>query len=296
MANETGPELTGYFDKQHSVDIVNARMGAEMNPRLREVMTVLVRHLHAAITEADIKQDEWMKGIEFLTATGQICSDVRQEFILLSDILGVSMLVDAVTHDRPEGTTENTVQGPFYVNNAPRYANGASICLDGKGEPLLVRGRVVDESGAPVAGATIDTWQTNEEGFYDVQQKGIQPDWNLRGIFTADDKGEFWFRSVKPRYYPIPDDGPVGKLLTALGRHPNRPAHIHFLVTAEGYQDVTTHIFAPDCQYLGSDPVFGVKQSLIAEFDRVDDAAMASQLELPNPFWSVDWEFVLTKA
>jgi hydroxyquinol 1,2-dioxygenase len=296
MMNKEATGTIGYFDKQRSVEIVNARTAENADARLREVIAVVVKHLHAAIVEADIKEGEWMKGIEFLTATGQTCSPYRQEFILLSDILGVSMLVDAVTHDRPEGATENTVRGPFYVNHAPRYENGASICLDGKGEPLLVRGRVLDERGAPIAGAIVDTWQTNEEGFYDVQQKGIQPAWNLRGIFTTDENGEFWFRSVKPRYYPIPDDGPVGKLLGALGRHPNRPAHIHFLVRAEGYQEVTTHIFAPDCRYLDSDPVFGVKRSLIADFQKVEDVGRAAELELACPFWSVEWSFVLTRT
>lgn len=213
-----------------------------------------------SVKEADINEEEWMAGIEFLTYTGHMCSEWRQEFILLSDVLGVSMLVDAVTHDRPEGATENTVLGPFYVEEPPHYQNGASICLDGKGEPLLIRGRVIDTQGNPIAGAIIGAWQTNDEGFYDVQQKGIQPDWNLRGVFTTNENGEYWFRSVKPRFYPIPDDSPVGKLLLALGRHPNRPAHIHFIVRADGYEPVTTHIFTPDCPYLGEDPVFGVKQ------------------------------------
>src|SRR5690606_8259238 len=158
----------------------------------------------------------------FLTQTGQMCTDWRQEFILLSDVLGVSMLVDAINHRRPSGATENTVLGPFYVSDAPRYENGANICLDGKGEPLLVTGRVKDVDGKPVAGAKIDVWQTNDDGFYDVQQKGVQPDWNLRGLFTSDVNGNYHFQTVKPRFYPIPDDGPVGKLLTQLGRHPNR--------------------------------------------------------------------------
>lgn len=285
----------GYFDKEHSADIVNARMGEGIDPRLREVMAVMVRHLHAAIKEANITDDEWMKGIEFLTAVGQTCNDWRQEFILLSDVLGVSMLVDAVSHHRPEGATENTVLGPFYLQGSPHYQNGASICLDGKGEPLVVRGRVLDTHGNPIAGATVDAWQTNNEGFYDVQQKGIQPDWNLRGLFTTNDKGEFWFRSVKPRFYPIPDDGPVGQLLLVLGRHPNRPAHIHFIVRAEGFETVTTHIFPPDCPYLNEDPVFGVKQSLIADFRKIDDAEEAKTHGLASPFWTVEWDFVLTR-
>ena len=282
-----------YFEEHLSEEVVNARMGDDIDPRLREVMEAVVRHLHAAVKEIEPTHDEWMKAIRFLTDVGHMCTDWRQEFILLSDILGVSMLVDSINHRRPSGATENTILGPFYVPEAPRYAPGTNICLDGKGEPMVVRGRVVDTDGNPVAGALVDVWQTNDDGFYDVQQKGVQPDWNLRGVFTTDKAGEYWFRTSKPRYYPIPDDGPVGKLLGALGRHPNRSAHIHFIVSAEGYDPVITHIFSPDCEYLDQDAVFGVKDSLIAEFHRVDDEDEARRLEFASPFWTVDWNFVL---
>lgn len=282
------------FEEAKSVEVVTARMGPEIDPRLREVMTVVVKHLHEAVKEVQLTTEEWMRAIEFLTKVGQISTEWRQEFILLSDVLGVSMLVDAINHHRPEGATENTVLGPFYVSGAPQYENGANICLDGKGPPLVVRGRVVDTEGKPVVGATLDVWAANEDGFYDVQQTGIQPQHNLRGLFHTDDKGEFWFRTAKPRYYPIPDDGPVGQLLEALGRHPNRAAHLHFIVQAPGFQRVVTHIFTPDCQYLTSDAVFGVKESLVADFKEVDDVEQAKALDLANPFWAVDWEFVLT--
>lgn len=285
-----------FFDAARSADVVNARMGPDISPRLREVMTIVVNHLHAAVKEANLTTEEWMAGIEFLTRTGQMCSDWRQEFILLSDVLGVSMLVDALNHDRPEGSTENTVLGPFYVEGAPHYENGTNICLDGKGEPLVVRGHVTDNEGRPVAGATVDVWATNDDGFYDVQQKGIQPEYNLRGVFTSDANGEYWFRTVKPRYYPIPDDGTVGKLLAALGRHPNRAAHLHFIVKAPGYDTVVTHIFTPDCQYLTEDTVFGVKHSLIADFRQASDAAEARKLGFAAPFWEVDWNFVLART
>jgi len=288
-------EPSPYFEKARSAGIVNARMGADTPERLRQVMTAVVEHLHAAIVETGITEEEWMQAIRFLTDVGHMCTDWRQEFILLSDVLGVSMLVDAVSHERPKGATENTVLGPFYHEGSPRYANGTNICLDGKGEPLVVWGRVLDEAGNPVAGAEVDVWQTNDEGFYDVQQKGIQPDDNLRGVFVTDANGEYWFRSVKPRFYPIPDDGPVGKLLKALGRHPYRPAHIHFKVRAAGFETVTTHIFAPDCPYIGSDPVFGVKQSLIADFQKVDDTAQSRECGITGPFWRVRWDFVLTR-
>lgn len=292
--DQTSRDLA-FFDAERSADVVNARMGPGVSPRFREIMTIVVNHLHAAVKEARLTTDEWMAAIEFLTRTGQMCSDWRQEFILLSDVLGVSMLVDALNHDRPEGSTENTVLGPFYVAGAPRYANGADICLDGKGEPLLVRGRVTDNEGKPVAGATVDVWATNDDGFYDVQQKGIQPDNNLRGVFTTDENGEYSFRTAKPRFYPIPDDGTVGKLLAALGRHPNRAAHLHFIVEAPGFDRVVTHIFTPDCRYLTEDTVFGVKHSLIADFRKLDDPVEGDRVGLPSPFWLVEWNFVLAR-
>lgn len=290
------PTDTAYFAEDRSVDVVNARMTAAADPRLREVMAIVVRHLHAAVREARITGEEWMAAIEFLTQTGQMCTDWRQEFILLSDVLGVSMLVDAINHHRPEGSTENTVLGPFHVSDAPRYANGANISLDGKGEPVLVSGRVLDQAGRPIAGATLDVWQANEDGFYDVQQPGVQPAMNLRGVFTTDATGTYWFRSAKPRYYPIPDDGPVGRLLGALGRHPNRAAHLHFIVEAEGFDRIVTHIFTPDCQYLEEDAVFGVKRSLIAEFKRSDDPRRAAELGFTSPFWSVEWDVAMAPA
>ncbi|AEG50176.1 Hydroxyquinol 1,2-dioxygenase [Sphingobium chlorophenolicum L-1] len=294
-STEPGHNLA-FFDAERSADVVNARMGPDISPRFREIMTIIVSHLHAAVKEAALTTEEWMAGIEFLTKTGQMCSDWRQEFILLSDVLGVSMLVDALNHHRPEGSTENTVLGPFYVAGAPHYELGANICLDGKGEPLVVRGRVTDTDGNPVPGAVVDVWATNDDGFYDVQQKGIQPDHNLRGVFIADSNGEYWFRTVKPRFYPIPDDGTVGKLLASLGRHPNRAAHLHFIVKAPGYDTVVTHIFTPDCQYLGEDAVFGVKDSLIADFRQVDEPVEAGELGFSTPFWKVDWNFVLARS
>ena len=286
-------DAPGYFDEASSAEVVNARMGADVSPRLRQVMSALVRHLHAAVKEVEPTHEEWLAAIQFLTETGQMCSDWRQEYILLSDVLGVSMLVDAINHRRPSAATPNTILGPFYVADAPHYPLGADICQDGKGQPMVVQGRVTGLDGEPVAGATLEVWQTNDDGFYDVQQKGIQPEHNLRGVFTSDADGSYWFKSVKPRHYPIPDDGPVGKLLASLGRHPNRAAHLHFIVTAPGYAPVITHIFTPDCPYLSQDTVFGVKRELVADFVQVDDAAQATQLGTTAPFWRVDWNFTL---
>ena len=285
-----------FFTEANSAETVIARMEGCENDRLKEVMSSIIHHLHAVVKEVEPTEEEWMAAIQFLTETGHMCTDWRQEFILLSDTLGVSMLVDAINNRKPSGATESTVLGPFHVENAPRLPNGANICLDGKGAPMVVRGRVVDDSGVPIGGALLDVWQTNEDGFYDVQQKGVQPDMNLRGIFETDGDGRYWFQSVKPRWYPIPDDGPVGKMLRATGRHPNRPAHIHFIVAADGHQPVTTHIFTPDDPYLRSDAVFGVKESLVGSFVEVDDAAEAERLGVPNPFWVCEQDWILTKA
>ena len=205
------------------------------------------------------------------------------------------MLIDAINHNHGSGATENTILGPFYVENPPHRDNGFNICLDGKGEEMVVRGHVLDTDGKPLVNATVDAWQTNNDGFYDVQQKGVQPDMNLRGIFTTNEKGEFWFRSVKPRWYPIPDDGPVGKLLSAMGRGPERAAHIHFIVKAEGYETAITHVFPPDCPFIEVDAVFGVKETLIGDFKKVDDPERAQELGFTSPFWSLDWDFVLAK-
>jgi hydroxyquinol 1,2-dioxygenase len=215
---------------------------------------------------------------------------------LLSDVLGISMLVETINNDKFSNETESTVLGPFYIPNAPHYKHGDNICLDGKGETVWVQGRVIDAKGKAIAGALLDVWQANEDGFYDVQQKGIQPEMNLRGVFTSGKNGEFFFRSAYPRYYPIPYDGSVGDLLVALDRNHNRPAHLHFLVTAPGFDKLVTHIFTPDCPWLKDDAVFGVKESLIADFKIVDDPKLAAERGLPNPFREVTWDVVMSKT
>ena len=283
----------GFFTEADSVEVVTGRNAGATDARLKAVMEVITRKLHEAVKEIEPTQDEWMAAILFLTRTGQISTDWRQEYILLSDVLGVSMLVDAIVHRKPSGASESTVLGPFHVADAPHLPMGADICLDHKGEPMLVSGRVLDPSGNPVAGATLDVWQANDEGFYDVQQKGLQPDFNLRGIFRTGADGRYWFRAVKPKYYPIPDDGPVGQLLAALGRHPYRPAHLHYIIKADGFQALTTHIFDPHDPYITSDAVFGVKASLLASFEHVDDAQRASAAGIEGPYWAVEHDFVL---
>lgn len=261
--------MTRYFTEEASAETVNARMTDAADPRLREVMACLVRHLHAFAKEIELTQEEWDIGIDFLTKTGQICSGERQEFILLSDVLGFSMLVDAINNRRPEGATENTVFGPFHVEGAPVRQMGDTISLDGKGESCLFEGRVVDLEGNPVEGARIDVWSDNADGYYDVQQPDIQPRWNNRGIFVTGPDGAYAFRGIKPVSYPIPDDGPVGKMLAALGRHPYRPAHTHYMLTAPGYQRIVTHTFVGEDAYIGDDAVFGVKGTLVAPYEHV---------------------------
>ena len=286
----------GYFTEANSAEVVISRIAADTDPRLRQIVSVLVKHLHAAVKELEPSQEEWLQAIQFLTATGHKCDDWRQEFILLSDVLGVSMLVDAINNRKPSGASESTVLGPFHVDGAPELAMGADICLDQKGEPMLVRGRILDTEGNPIAAAKIDVWQANDEGFYDVQQQGIQPEFNLRGVFRTGSDGAYWFRGVKPKYYPIPADGPVGQMLQALGRHPYRPAHLHYIITANGFAPLTTHIFDPDDKYIHSDAVFGVKQSLMAKFDWIDQPQAIADADMTTPFYLVEHDFVLAPA
>ena len=285
----------GYFTEADSADVVIARNAAATDARLAQVMAVIVRHLHAAVKEIEPTTGEWMTAIRFLTDTGHACSDWRQEYILLSDVLGVSMLVDAINNRKPSGASESTVLGPFHLADAPELPMGADICLDRKGEPMRVSGRILDTEGHPVAGARIDVWQANDEGFYDVQQKGIQPDFNLRGVFRTGADGRYWFKGVKPRFYPIPDDGPVGRLLARLGRHPYRPAHLHYILDAPGFEPLVTHIFDPDDPYIHSDAVFGVKRSLLAEFRQVTDPAAIAEAGFTRPFHDVEHDFVLVR-
>ena len=283
--NQSAPY--GTFSEATSAETVNARHDGCTNPRLAEVMSALVRHMHAFAKEVHLTQDEWEMGIEFLTRTGQMCSDQRQEFILLSDTLGLSMLVDAINNRRPPGATENTVFGPFHVDGVPIRAMGENICLDGKGETCLFEGRVLDLDGAPVAGARVDVWSDNAEGFYDVQQPGIQPPGNNRGVFVTGSDGRYSFVGIKSVCYPIPDDGPVGQMLAALGRHPYRPAHMHYLISAPGFQKLVTHTFVGGDTYLASDAVFGVKASLIAPFESVVGG---------KTLWRSPFDFVLAPA
>ncbi len=278
-------------EEQITQNVLNS-MAQTSDPRLKMVMTSLIHHLHAFVREVELTEEEWMTGIQFLTRTGQMCDDKRQEFILLSDTLGVSMLVDAINHRKSGGATESTVFGPFYRAGAKELPMGASISLDGRGEPTVVMGRVLSLDETPIPHALLDIWEGGENGLYE-QQDPEQPDMNLRGKFRTDKEGRYRFVAIKPVSYPIPDDGPVGQMLHSLGRHPFRPAHIHMIVSAEGFVPVTTHLFVKGDKYLDSDAVFGTKDSLIVDFIRHDSKEEAAQYNVTAPFYTAEYDFVL---
>jgi protocatechuate 3,4-dioxygenase beta subunit len=271
---------------------VQASFDTAADPRLRDVLRMLVSHLHAFVEESQLTTTEWMRAINFLTETGRWCTDTRQEFILLSDVLGVSSLVETLNgHD---GGTESTVLGPFHMTESPGRALGDSIDEIGGGRSCYVSGQVLGEDGEPIPGAALDVWQCTEDGFYDVQQPDIQPAGNGRGLFTADEHGRYWFRTVVPSHYPIPTDGPVGRLLEASARHPYRPAHIHFIVSAAGYEEVITHAFIAGSPYLDSDAVFAVKDSLVVDFAEILDEEAAARFGVAVPFRHGQLDVVLT--
>ena len=254
------------FDENNITSAVLERVHHASSPRARQISEALVRHLHNFVREIEPTQAEWGEAIEFLTRTGHMCSDTRQEFILLSDALGVSMLVDAINHRLPGNATETTVLGPFYVQAAPEHALGDDISGGMTGEPLLVEGTVTRTDGTPIAGAVVDSWHADGDGFYDVQGPAGLEGLAGRARFRTDIEGRFWFRSIVPASYPIPDDGPVGDMLKAQGRHPYRPAHVHFMVGHPGCETLVTHVFLAGDQYLDSDVVFGVKDSIIRPY------------------------------
>lgn len=249
---------------------VIARFADTPDPRLKEIVTSLVQHLHAFARDVKLTEAEWFRGIEFLTRVGHITDDQRQEFILLSDTLGLSMLTVAMNNDKPAGCTEATVFGPFYVEGAPTYDLGEDVANGAAGVPCTVRGTVRGLDGEPVPGAEIHVWQADAEGKYDVQRGASHPH-QARGVLHANGKGEYHFRSILAEAYPIPDDGPVGDMLRATKRHPWRPAHLHFMISAPGYETLITHVFRDGDPYLDSDAVFGVRESLVAPWTKQPD-------------------------
>ncbi|WP_320202177.1 intradiol ring-cleavage dioxygenase (plasmid) [Agrobacterium sp. rho-13.3] len=271
-------------------EVVGAVAGGS-NDRIRRISQALIRHLHNFVREVEPSQKEWEQGIDFLTQTGQMCSDVRQEFILLSDALGVSMLVDTINHRHPDGATETTVFGPFFVEDRQEFALGANISEGVPGVPLFVSGTVKDIAGSPIEGATVDSWHSDDEGFYDVQ-KGH--DLAMRGRFNTDAGGRFWFWTVRPKFYPIPNDGPVGKMLEAQGRHPFRPEHVHFMIAAPDQETLVTHVFIDGDPYLDTDVVFGVKNSLVTGYRSCTPGIAPDGKNVDLPYLVLDYDFVLS--
>ena len=271
---------------------VIARLENCSDPRLRALVAGLIRHLHEFAIEESLTDAEWMAGIRFLTDVGHVTTDQRQEFILLSDTVGLAMLGDLINHGAGTAATESTVLGPFYVEGSPWRSNGDAITDDLGDQPLLVTGHVRDTSGGPLPGATVDVWQNATNRLYAVQDHTQSPE-NLRGRFRTDGDGAFAFRTVRPVDYPIPDDGPVGRMLQATGRHPWRPAHIHFMVSADGHVPVTTHVFDSESRYLESDVVFGVKQSLVRAFAVHDPDDAAEPAGISGRWYTVDIDIAL---
>ena len=281
---------------EHNItEAVIARFAACDDARLKTVMSSLVTHLHAFVRETKLTEAEWLKGIEFLTATGHITDEKRQEFILLSDTLGISMLTVAQNHSNPANATEATVFGPFHVAGAPHFDNGADISGGAPGEPLYVNCTVRDTAGQPVPGALIDTWQADDDGFYDVQIKGLDG-YRARACLRSNDEGRFWFKSVLPVAYPIPTDGPVGAMLVATGRHPWRPAHVHFMIQAPGCETLITHVFRDGDPYLDSDTVFGVRASLVAQFVAHEAGTGPHVQRSAGRYHTLDFGFVLAPS
>ena len=277
------------FTEANSAELVVERLSKGGESQLATFLAAFVRHLHSAVRESKPSGADWRSAIQFLTDVGHASDEKRQEWALLSDLLGVTALVEEINAHRPAGATPNTVRGPFYRPDAPHLSVGSNISLDGIGEPLRVSCRIVDLDGIAIAGAIVETWQANAQGLYENQQPDLQPEFNLRGVFTTGADGVVHYQTVKPAGYAVPADGPVGLLLGQIGLPLRRPAHLHFIVKAEGFETISTHIYEAGDPHLGEDALFGVKQALIANFCPPPAGA-----ELP--LWSLDFTFVMVRS
>jgi len=282
MAYETGEAFTKSVLKRWE-DIPD--------PRFKQVMTSLIKHLHAFVRDVRLTEAEWMAAIQFLTRVGQTCTDKRQEFILLSDTLGVSMLVDDINNRRVEGATPSTVEGPFHIPDAPEVAHGASMAGTAPGIPCFVSGTVRGLDGRPVARAILDLWQTDGEGLYEEQRRTTEP-W-MRGIYRTQADGSYSIRTVAPISYTIPMDGPIGALMERTDMSHMRPAHIHFAISAPGYHGVVTHLFQKGDEYIDNDVVYGVKAPLVVEFVKKPPGKASNGDTVDTPFYEVKYDFVL---
>lgn len=282
------------YNEQTLMEAVIKRVAATPDPRLRQIMTSLVTHLHGFVREVRPTWEELLAGIQFLTAVGQKCDDKRQEFILLSDSLGVSMLVDLLNHGKVGNATESDLLGPAFVEGAPELPLGSNLATHpSDGEPCVITGSVASLDGTPLAGAVVDFWEADGDGFYDLQKPNGP---NLRARLRTDASGQFWFRAVRPVSYGIPTDGPVGAMLRATKRHNMRAAHLHFMISAPGHERLVTQLFVTGDQYLDSDAVFGVKESLVVDCERVETREEAAKYQVEAPFYRMHYDFVLKPA
>jgi hydroxyquinol 1,2-dioxygenase len=280
------------FNEQSITQAVIDRLSQSDDPRFKRVMTSLVTHLHDFVRDVRLTETEWLAAIEFLTDVGQTCTPKRQECILLSDTLGVSVLVITLNHPADNGSAESTVLGPFYWEGAPDLPCGSNLAEGVKGEPTFYSGRVLSAAGTPLANALLDIWSGDGDGDYDMQIPG-ETAMKARGKIRTDAEGRYWFRSIRPTFYPVPTDGPVGRMLRKMGRHPYRPGHIHMIVSAAGHSPVTTHLFVAGSQYLDSDAVFGMKESLVAQFDRHPAGVGPGGVRMEVPYYTVNYDFRL---
>ena len=283
------------FDERSITQAVIGRLSGCDDPRFKHLMTSLVAHLHDFVREVKLTEPEWLAAIQFLTDVGQTCTKKRQEFILLSDTLGVSVLVITLNHPAVEDSAESTVLGPFYWEGAPDLPRGSNLAEGVKGEPTIYSGRVLSVDGRPLENALLDIWSGDGEGTYDMQMPEGSA-MKARGRIRTDAEGRYWFRSIKPTFYPVPTDGPVGRMLLKMGRHPYRPGHIHMIVSAPGHVPVTTHLFVAGSPYLDSDAVFGMKESLVAQFARHPPGIGPNGERMNTPFYTVNYDFRLRPA
>ena len=282
-----------YVTEENLTEIALERWRDIPDSRLRQVMQTLVRHLHAFVREVEPSQAEWFTVIDWLTRTGKMCDDRRQEFILLSDVLGVSMLVDAINNRLPGGATPTTVEGPFHIPQSPELELGANMAEGAPGTPLVAVGTVRDTEGRPVAGAELDMWQTDGEGLYEAQ-RGTSDPW-MRGVYHSAADGSYVVRTVAPIGYTIPMDGTVGELMSRTNISHMRPAHIHFALSAPGYHPVVTHLFQRGDEYLDTDVVYGVKEPLIVDFQEQPPGKAPNGEEIGEPWYLVEYDFVLKR-
>ncbi|MCX7303560.1 MAG: 6-chlorohydroxyquinol-1,2-dioxygenase [Hyphomicrobiales bacterium] len=281
--------VLGASQQENLADKVEKRIVAGSDPEFGAAVAKIVRALHAAVSEVRPTTAQWRAAVDFLTEVGHASDERRQEWVLLSDLLGITQLVEDVNTLRPAGATPNTARGPFYRHDAPELPLGANISLDGAGERLAVTCHVRDLDGRPVTGAVVETWQANGQGYYENQQPDLQPEFNLRGIFAADAAGDMHYLTVKPAGYKVPDDGPVGQLLGRLGYPLHRPAHLHFIVRAPGFETVTTHVYDGADPRLGEDALLGVKPELVADFRHGGSGGVRFE-------WTLEFTFVLARS